>query len=75
MISSKLNEHLTDGVAVDDIYQPDKVKEAINVFGADDVAHPAVAYLHHKVQDFYVGQQGWAEKRWRGQRRERASCC
>ena len=42
-------------ITVEDIYQPDKVKEAINVFGADDPAHPAVAYLRNKVNDYYVG--------------------
>ncbi|KAI0809149.1 ATP-sulfurylase [Irpex lacteus] len=42
-------------ITVDDIYQPDKVKEAVQVFGADDPAHPAVAYLRSKVKDFYVG--------------------
>ena len=40
---------------VDDIYQPDQVKEAIQVFGADDPAHPAVAYLRNKVKEYYVG--------------------
>ena len=37
------------------MYQPDRVKEAVQVFGADDPAHPAVSYLHRKVKDFYVG--------------------
>lgn len=45
---------LTHGV-VEDIYTPDKVKEAVSVFGADDSAHPAVAYLHNRVKDRYVG--------------------
>ncbi len=40
---------------MEDIYNPDKVKEAISVFGADDPAHPSVAYLRNRVQDFYVG--------------------
>jgi sulfate adenylyltransferase len=31
------------------------VKEAIEVFGADDPAHPSVAYLRNRVKDFYVG--------------------
>lgn len=38
-----------------DIYTFDKSKEATHVFGADDKAHPAVAYLHSSVQDRYVG--------------------
>ena len=40
---------------VDDVYRPDQVKEAIQVFGADDPAHPAVAYLRNKVKEYYVG--------------------
>ncbi|KAJ7217833.1 sulfate adenylyltransferase [Mycena pura] len=42
-------------LTVEDIYKPDQVKEAIQVFGADDPAHPSVAYLRNKVQPFYVG--------------------
>lgn len=40
---------------VSDIYKPDKAAEAVNVFGADDSAHPAVHYLHNSAQEFYVG--------------------
>lgn len=40
---------------VEDIYAPDRVKEAIKVFGADDPAHPSVAYLRNKVKDLYIG--------------------
>jgi len=40
---------------VEDIYTPDRVKEAIKVFGADDPAHPSVAYLRRKVKDLYIG--------------------
>jgi sulfate adenylyltransferase len=40
---------------VEDIYRPDKIKEAEMVFGANDRAHPAVAYLHDRVYDNYVG--------------------
>ncbi|KAI0785666.1 ATP-sulfurylase [Abortiporus biennis] len=42
-------------ITVEDVYQPDRVKEAIEVFGADDPAHPSVAYLRNKVKDYYVG--------------------
>ena len=42
-------------LTVEDIYTPDKVREAVNVFGADDSAHPAVAYLHNQVGQLYVG--------------------
>ncbi|KAK0469190.1 ATP-sulfurylase [Desarmillaria tabescens] len=42
-------------ITVEDIYKPDRVKEAVQVFGADDPAHPAVSYLRKRVQEFYVG--------------------
>ncbi|KAK6909460.1 sulfate adenylyltransferase [Kwoniella mangroviensis CBS 8886] len=42
-------------LTVSDIYTPDKHLEAENVMGADDIAHPAVAYLHNTVKEFYVG--------------------
>jgi len=42
-------------LTIEDIYTFDKVKEATNVFGADDIAHPAVAYLHKRIKQFYVG--------------------
>ncbi|KZT08351.1 ATP-sulfurylase [Laetiporus sulphureus 93-53] len=42
-------------ITVEDVYRPDQVKQAIKVFGADDPAHPAVAYLRHKIKEYYVG--------------------
>lgn len=42
-------------ITVDDVYRPDQVHEAIQVFGADDPAHPSVAYLRSRVKEFYVG--------------------
>ncbi|KAF8160833.1 hypothetical protein B0H34DRAFT_698297 [Crassisporium funariophilum] len=42
-------------ITVEDIYTPDLVKEAIEVFGADDPAHPSVAYLRNRVKTFYIG--------------------
>ncbi|KAI8086487.1 sulfate adenylyltransferase [Halteromyces radiatus] len=42
-------------LTVDDIYEPNKSKEAEYVFGADDSAHPAVYYLHNIAKKFYVG--------------------
>ncbi|KAG7446299.1 ATP-sulfurylase [Guyanagaster necrorhizus] len=42
-------------ITVEDIYKPDRVKEAAQVFGADDPAHPSVSYLRRRVQDFYIG--------------------
>ena len=40
---------------VEDIYTPDKVKEAVEVFGKDDSAHPAVHYLHNIAGPVYIG--------------------
>jgi sulfate adenylyltransferase len=42
-------------ITVQDIYTPDKIREAIKVFGDDDDAHPSVAYLHNRVKEFYIG--------------------
>lgn len=42
-------------ITVEDVYRPDQVKEAIQVFGADDPAHPSVTYLRNKIKEFYVG--------------------
>lgn len=42
-------------LTVDDVYEPNKSKEAEFVFGADDSAHPAVHYLHNVAKKFYVG--------------------
>ncbi|BEI81022.1 hypothetical protein CcaverHIS002_0201820 [Cutaneotrichosporon cavernicola] len=42
-------------ITLDDIYRPDKATEAINVMGADDLAHPAVKYLHNSIKEFYIG--------------------
>lgn len=42
-------------ITVDDVYTYDRVKESIHVFGADDSAHPSVAYLRNRVKPFYVG--------------------
>ena len=40
---------------ISDIWTPDKSKEAEQVFGADDSAHPSVAYLHEQAGDTYIG--------------------
>ncbi|KAK4686875.1 sulfate adenylyltransferase, partial [Tremellales sp. Uapishka_1] len=42
-------------LTVSDIYTPDKALEAEAVMGADDLAHPAVSYLHRQVKEFYIG--------------------
>lgn len=42
-------------LTVEDAYKPNKNKEAVHVFGADDDAHPAVKYLHTIAKEYYVG--------------------
>ncbi|KAL8853450.1 MAG: hypothetical protein Q9221_001767 [Calogaya cf. arnoldii] len=42
-------------ITIDDIYKPDKPKEAKEVFGGDDEQHPAVKYLYRTAQEYYVG--------------------
>ncbi|KAH8719415.1 sulfate adenylyltransferase [Phaeosphaeriaceae sp. PMI808] len=41
-------------ITVDDVYKPDKQKEAKEVFGGDE-EHPAVKYLFTTANEFYVG--------------------
>ena len=42
-------------MTVTDKWSPDKSNEAAKVFGADDRAHPAVAYLHDRAGPVYLG--------------------
>lgn len=42
-------------MTVTDKWVPNKAREAEKVFGADDVAHPAVNYLHHHAGKVYLG--------------------
>jgi sulfate adenylyltransferase len=42
-------------LSVTDKWVPNKSVEAEKVFGADDVAHPAVNYLHNKAGKVYLG--------------------
>jgi sulfate adenylyltransferase len=42
-------------MSVTDKWEPDKSNEAEKVFGADDVAHPAVNYLHNTAGKIYLG--------------------
>jgi sulfate adenylyltransferase len=42
-------------MSVTDKWTPNKAVEAEKVFGADDLAHPAVNYLHHKAGPVYLG--------------------
>ena len=42
-------------LSVSDKWSPDKAKEAEKVYGADDLAHPAVNYLHNVAGPVYLG--------------------
>lgn len=42
-------------LSVTDKWVPNKAKEAEKVFGADDLAHPAVNYLHNVAGAVYLG--------------------
>jgi sulfate adenylyltransferase len=42
-------------MTVTDKWVPNKAHEAEKVFGVDDIAHPAVNYLHHKSGAVYLG--------------------
>lgn len=42
-------------LSITDKWSPDKSVEAKGVFGADDIAHPAVNYLHNTAGKVYLG--------------------
>ena len=42
-------------LSVTDKWEPNKAREAEKVYGADDIAHPAVNYLHHQAGKIYLG--------------------
>jgi sulfate adenylyltransferase len=42
-------------LSISDKYIPNKAREAQMVFGADDIAHPAVNYLHNIAGPVYLG--------------------
>ncbi|MTH58198.1 bifunctional sulfate adenylyltransferase/adenylylsulfate kinase [Paracoccus litorisediminis] len=42
-------------MSVTDKFSPDKSREAVQVYGADDQAHPSVHYLHHVAGPVYLG--------------------
>ncbi len=46
---------LLASLKIQDIWQIDKKREALAVFGTEDVSHPGVAYLFQAAGDFYVG--------------------
>ncbi|WP_242511923.1 bifunctional sulfate adenylyltransferase/adenylylsulfate kinase [Rhodobaculum claviforme] len=42
-------------LSITDKWSPDKAREAAAVYGADDLAHPAVNYLHNTAGPVYLG--------------------
>lgn len=42
-------------LTISDKWVPNKAEEAVGVFGADDLAHPAVNYLHNTAGKVYLG--------------------
>ncbi len=42
-------------LSISDKFSPDKAREAVKVYGADDLAHPAVNYLHNVAGPIYLG--------------------
>ncbi len=42
-------------LSITDKWSPDKSVEAKGVYGSDDIAHPAVNYLHHTAGNTYLG--------------------
>ena len=42
-------------ITITDMWQPNKKREAEMVFGADDLAHPAVDYLYNQAGPVYLG--------------------
>jgi len=42
-------------LSISDKWVPNKAREAEKVFGADDIAHPAVNYLHNVAGPVYLG--------------------
>ncbi|OAA45001.1 Sulfate adenylyltransferase [Metarhizium rileyi] len=49
------DDHNVAILTVEDVYRPDKVKEAKEVFGSDDDTHPGIKHLFSVAKDFYVG--------------------
>lgn len=41
-------------LTIDDIYKPDKTREAKHIYGTTDAAHPGVEYLMNQTGDYYI---------------------
>lgn len=50
-----LEGHTLAILHVEDIWKPNKIEEAQNVFGTTDTYHPGVNYLIYNTKDYYVG--------------------
>ncbi len=46
---------LIAAMRVEDVYQPDRVAEAKEVFGTDSIEHPGSAHLLERTNPYYVG--------------------
>jgi len=56
LVDNSMSEGLDVAVlTIGSIWQPDKAKEAELVFGANDRAHPSVAYLWDEAGSHYIG--------------------
>ncbi|MDY0362623.1 MAG: bifunctional sulfate adenylyltransferase/adenylylsulfate kinase [Desulforegulaceae bacterium] len=42
-------------IQIQDLWKPDKAKEALKIFGTDKSSHPGVKYLKNKTKDYYLG--------------------
>lgn len=54
LLSDSDNTPLAE-ITVDSIWQPEKTKEALAVYGTRDLAHPGVDYLFNRTHGWYVG--------------------
>lgn len=56
LVDNSMSEGLDLAVlTIESIWQPDKAREAELVFGANDRAHPSVAYLWDEAGSHYIG--------------------
>jgi sulfate adenylyltransferase len=50
-----LEGHALATLHVEDVWKPNKLEEAQNVYGTTGVDHPGVSYLMYNTKDYYVG--------------------